>query len=54
MIGWRQHAKVRLQQSWYGRDPTLVAVPLTLAAIELLAQQALLRFLLVPPLAALA
>jgi len=31
-----------------------VAVPLTLAAIELLAQQAQLRFLLFPPLAALA
>ena len=54
MIRWRQHAKARLQQSWYGRDPTIVAVPLTLAAIELLAQQAQLRFLLFPPLAALA
>ena len=54
MIDWRQRAKARLQQSWYGRDPTLVAVPLTLAAIELLAQQAQLRFLLFPPLAALA
>ena len=31
-----------------------MAVPLTLAAIELLAQQAQLRFLLFPPLAALA
>ena len=54
MIRWRQHAKARLQQSWYGRDPTIVAVPLTLAAIELLTQQAQLRFLLFPPLAALA
>jgi CBS-domain-containing membrane protein len=54
LIEWRQRAKARLQQSWYGRDPTLVAVPLTLAAIELLAQQAQLRFLLFPPLAALA
>ena len=54
MIGWRQRAKVSLQRTWHGRDPTLVAVPLALAAIEVLAQQAQLRFLLFPSLASIA
>ena len=54
MIGWLQRAKASLQQTWHGRDPTLVAVPLALAAIELLAQQAQLRFLLFPSLASIA
>ena len=38
----------------HGWDPTLVAVPLALAAIEVLAQQAQLRFLLFPSLASIA
>ncbi len=38
----------------HGWDPTLVAVPLALAAIEVLAQQAELRFLLFPSLASIA
>ncbi len=54
MIRWRQRAKAGLQRTWHGRDPTLVAVPLALAAIEVLAQQAQLRFLLFPSLASIA
>lgn len=54
MLGWRQRAKAGLQRTWHGRDPTLVAVPLALAGIEVLAQQAQLRFLLFPALASIA
>ena len=54
MIRWQQRAKAGLQRTWHGRDPTLVAVPLALAAIEVLAQQAQLRFLLFPSLASIA
>ena len=54
LVGWQQRAKASLQRTWRGRDPTLVAVPLTLAAIELLAQQVQLRSLLFPSLASIA
>ncbi len=46
--------KASLRRPWPGLDPTLIAVPLALAAIEVLAQQAQLRFLLFPSLASIA
>lgn len=54
MTGWRRRAKAYLLRPWHGWDATLIAVPLALAVIEALAQQAHLRFLLFPSLASIA
>lgn len=54
LVGWRRRVKASLRRLRPGWDPTLIAVPLALAAIEVLAQQAQLRFLLFPSLASIA
>ena len=54
MSGWRRAVRESLGRPWHGWDATLVAVPLALAVIEVLAQEAQLRFLLFPSLASIA
>ncbi len=54
MSGWRRAVRASLGRPWHGWDATLVAVPLALAVIELLAEEAQLRFLLFPSLASIA
>jgi hypothetical protein len=54
LSGWRRAVRASLGRPWHGWDATLVAVPLALAVIELLAEEAQLRFLLFPSLASIA
>ncbi len=52
--GWRRRARVYARKLWRGWNAALIAVPLALAFIEMLAEQTELRLLLFPSLASIA